>query len=360
MRASINGFYRHIRKTTLPLWIIGADGRPVKIITSVGHREASMRMLRIAVAIAFSLMAGHAVAQIGESPIRIVIPYPAGGVGDMAARMIADSMRVRLNRTVIVENKPGAAGRLGVQSVKDAPADGTVLLFTPIAPMALFPHVYDNLAYDPFRDFQPISQVGTFDLGVAVGATVPARNLKELVDWLKTHPDQAAYGTPAAGSLPHFFAVLFERAAGLDLRHVAYKGNPQAITDLIGGHLPMHFTSTQDLVEAHKAGRIRVLATSGRERSTALPEVPTFTESGYGIRGEGWYGIYAPAKTPAAVVAQLNRAVVEAVRTDEFKNRLTPLGVQTTGTSAEEFSRIQKSDSELWGPVVKASGFKPE
>jgi hypothetical protein len=223
MRASINGFYRHIKKTTLPLWIIGADGRPVKIITSVGHREASMRMLRIAVAIAFSLMAGHAVAQIGESPIRIVIPYPAGGVGDMAARMIADSMRVRLNRTVIVENKPGAAGRLGVQSVKDAPADGTVLLFTPIAPMALFPHVYDNLAYDPFRDFQPISQVGTFDLGVAVGATVPARNLKELVDWLKTHPDQAAYGTPAAGSLPHFFAVLFERAAGLDLRHVVQR-----------------------------------------------------------------------------------------------------------------------------------------
>ena len=166
--------------------------------------------------------------------------------------------------------------------------------------------------------------------------------------------------TPAAGSLPHFFAVLFERAAGLDLRHVAYKGNPQAITDLIGGHLPMHFTSTQDLVEAHKAGRIRVLATSGRERSTALPEVPTFTESGYGIRGEGWHGIYAPARTPVEVVAKLNRAVVEAVRTDEFSKRLTPLGVQPTGTSAEEFSRIQKSDSELWGPVVKASGFKPE
>ena len=195
---------------------------------------------------------------------------------------------------------------------------------------------------------------------MAVGANVPVRNLKELVDWLKTHPDQAAYGTPAAGSLPHFFAVLFARAAGLDLRHVTYKGNSQAITDLIGGHLSMHFTSTQDLVEAHKAGRIRVLATSGRERSTALPEVPTFTESGYAIRGEGWHGIYVPARTPVEVVAQLNQAVVEAVRTAEFSKRLTPLGVQPTGTSAEEFSRIQKSDSELWGPVVKASGFKPE
>jgi tripartite-type tricarboxylate transporter receptor subunit TctC len=329
-------------------------------MTTVCHREASMRMLQIAVAIAFGLMAGHAAAQIGESPIRIVRPFSAGGVGDTALRMIAESMRVRLNRTVIVESKPGAAGRLGIQSVKDAPADGTVLLFTPIAPMVVFPHVYDNLAYDPVRDFQPISQVGTFDLGVAVGANVPARNLRELVDWLKSHPDQAAYGTPAAGSLPHFFAVLFARHANLDLRHVAYKGNPQAITDLIGGHLPLFFTSTQDLVEAHKAGRIRVLATSGRARSPALPEVPTFTENGYAIHGEGWYGIYAPAKTPAEVVAQLNRAVVEAVRTDEFSKRMTPLGVQTTGTSPEEFSRIQKSDSELWGPVVKASGFKPE
>jgi tripartite-type tricarboxylate transporter receptor subunit TctC len=320
-----------------------------------------MRTIQIALAAILALaVAGHAAAQIGESPIRIVIPYPAGGVGDTAARMIADSMRTRLNRAVIIENKPGAAGRLGIQSVKDAPADGSVLLFTPIAPMVVFPHVYDNLAYDPARDFQPISQIGTFDLGVAVGANVPAKNLKELVDWLKAHPDQAAYGTPAAGSLPHFFAVLFARHAGIDLRHVAYKGNPQAITDLIGGHLPMHFTSTQDLVESHKAGRLRVLATSGRERSTALPEVPTFTESGYAIRGEGWYGIYAPARTPAEIVVQLNRAVVEAVRADEFNKRLTPLGVQPTGTSPEEFSRIQKSDSELWGPVVKASGFKPE
>ena len=320
-----------------------------------------MRMIGFALAATLGLaMTGQAAAQISGSPIRIVLPYPAGGVGDTAARMIADSMRTRLNRAVIVENKPGAAGRLGVASVKDAAADGTVLLFTPIAPMALFPHVYPNLAYDPVRDFQPISQVGTFDLAVAVGTNVPVKNLKELVDWLKAKPEHAAYGTPAAGSLPHFFAVLFARDAGIDLRHVAYKGNPQAITDLIGGHLPMFFTSTQDLVEPHNAGRIRVLATSGRERSAVMRDVPTFMESGYGIRGEGWYGVYVPAKTPVEVVSQLNQAVVEAVRSTGFGERLSPLGVQTTGTSAEEFARIQKSDSELWGPVVKASGFKAE
>lgn len=320
-----------------------------------------MRTARLVLTAALGLLVGApASAQVNEATIRIVSPYPAGGVGDTAARMIAESIRARLKRTVIVENKPGAAGRLGVQSVKDGPADGSVLLFTPIAPMALFPHVYDNLAYDPARDFQPVTQVGTYDLGVAVGAHVPARNLKELVGWLKSHPDQAAYGTPAAGSLPHFFAVLFARHAGIELRHVAYKGNAQAVSDLIGGHLPMFFTSTQDMVEAHKAGRIHVLATSGRARSPALPEVPTFAESGYDIRGEGWYGVYVRSGTPAEVVAQLSQVVVDAVRSDEFSKRLTSLGVQPTGTSAPEFAKIQKSDSDLWGPVIKASGFKPE
>ena len=319
-----------------------------------------MRMISIALATAGLVAATSANAQVRESPIHIVIPYPAGGVGDAAARMIAESMRVRLDRPVIVENKPGAAGRLGVQAVKNAPADGSVLLFTPIAPMSVFPHVYDRLGYDPVQDFEPISQVGTFDIAVAVGANVSARNLKELVEWLRVNPGQGAYGTPAAGSLPHFMAVLFARHAGLDLRHVPYKGNPQAITDLIGGHLAIFFTSTQDLVEAHQSGRIRVLATSGEQRSTVLPEVPTFAESGYGIRGDGWFGMYAPAKTPAEVVARLNQAVVEAVGAPEFRSRVTALGLRPTGTSAAELSNIQKSDSELWGPVIKASGFKPE
>jgi tripartite-type tricarboxylate transporter receptor subunit TctC len=320
-----------------------------------------MRMLRSVLALVLALvMTAHAAAQSREAPIRIVMPYPPGGVGDAIVRLIAESMRTGLDRPVVVESRPGAAGRLGVQSVKEAPADGSVLLFTPIAPMVLFPHVYDGLAYDPVRDFQAISQVGTFDLGVAVGANVPARTLRELVDWLKVDPARAAYATPAAGSLPHFAAVLFGRHTGIELRHVAYKGNQQAVADLIGGHLPMFFTSTQDLVEAHRASRVRILATTGRARSAALPDVPTFTESGYDIRGEGWYGIYAPAGTPAETVARLNRAVVDAIRAEQTGARLKALGVEPTGTSPAELSRIQEADLALWGPVVKASGFRPD
>lgn len=306
------------------------------------------------------LAAAPAFAQADDQLIRIVIPYPAGGVGDASARLIAERMRSSLNRPAIIENKPGAAGRLGVQAVRDGPADGSVLLFTPIAPMAVFPHVYEKLNYDPVGDFAPITQIATFDLAVAVGAGVPAKSLEGLVGWLKANPSQATFGTPAAGSLPHFFAVLFARTANTDLRHVAYKGNAQAIADLIGGHLPIFFTSTQDLVETHKAGSIRVLATSGAQRSTVLPAVPTFKESGYGIRGEGWYGLYAPAKTPAEVVARLNSAVVAAVRDPELSGRLRALGLKPTGTSPSDLARIQKADSDLWSGVVKASGFKPD
>ena len=159
-------------------------------------------MIRTWAAVAASLAFGMLPSAQAEQPIRIVLPYAAGGVGDATLRMIAESMRITLARPVIVENKVGAGGRLGVQAVKEAAADGSVLLFTPIAPMAVFEHVYDKLGYDPVADFAPVSQVAEFDLGVAVGRAVPAKSISELVDWLKAHPDQGAYGSPAAGSLP--------------------------------------------------------------------------------------------------------------------------------------------------------------
>jgi tripartite-type tricarboxylate transporter receptor subunit TctC len=318
-----------------------------------------MFSIRIAVAAMMSVVAlTGARGQASDVPIRIVSPYQAGGVGDATARMIAESMRAGLKRTVIVENKAGAAGRIGVQAVKDSAPDGTVLLFTPIAPMAIFTHVYDKLGYDPVADFVPISQVATFDLAIAVGAKVPSRSLSELVAWLRANPNETTYGSPAAGSLPHFLAVSFAQATKVDLHHVAYKGNSQAIIDLIGGHLPLFFTSTQDLVETHKAGQLRVLATSGAQRSRALPEVPTFMESGYRISGEGWYGVYAPAKTPTEIVAQLNASIVTAVKEAKLRDRLISLGLVPTGTSGPELARIQKADSELWGPIIKASGFQ--
>jgi tripartite-type tricarboxylate transporter receptor subunit TctC len=312
-------------------------------------------------ALAFAILhAAPARGQIGGEPVRIVFPFAAGGSGDALARLIAEHLRIALDQPVIVENRAGAQGRIGVQAVKAAAPDGKTLLLTPVAPMSVYHHVYKALAYDPVSDFQPVSQVATFDFGLAVGPQVPARSLKQLVDWVKANPSQGSYGTPAAGTLPHFFAVSFARAAGLDLRHVGYRGSAAALTDLVGGQIPILVTTTSDLLEQHKAQRIRVLATSDGQRSPVLPELPTFREAGYDIQGTGWYGVFVPAATPAEVVARLNTAIVAAVRTPAVKERLLALGLQPTGTSAAELGRIQKADSELWAPAVKASGFTPE
>jgi tripartite-type tricarboxylate transporter receptor subunit TctC len=299
-------------------------------------------------------------AQTGEQPVRIVFPFAAGGSGDALARLIAEHLRTALDRPAIVENRVGAQGRLGVQAVKTAAPDGSTLLLTPVAPMSVYQHVYKALAYDPVADFAPVSQVATFDFAVAVGPQVPAASLKELVAWLQANPAQGSYGTPGAGTLPHFLAVSFAKATGLDLRHVGYRGSAAALTDLIAGQIPIVVTTTSDLLESHKAGRIKVLATSDAARSPFLAETPTLREAGFDLVATGWYGVFAPAGTPADVVARLSAAVAASVQAPQVKERLLAFGLVPTGTSAAELGRIQKADSDLWAPAVRASGFTPE
>jgi tripartite-type tricarboxylate transporter receptor subunit TctC len=306
------------------------------------------------------LSSSQAHSQSREQPLRLVFPFAAGGSGDALARLLAEHMRTGLGVPVIVENKTGAAGRIGVQAVKGAPPDGSTILLTPIAPVAVYQHVYDPLGYDPVADFEPLAQVATFEFAVAVGPQVPAKTLKALVDWVRANPGAANYATPAAGTLPHFFAVSFARASNLDLRHVGYRGSAAALTDLVGGQISMVFTTTSDLLEMHKAERIRILATSDQQRSALLPDIPTFKEAGYAIQGTAWYAMYAPAKTPPEVVARLNEVIVAALRRPEIKARLLALGLYATGTSPAELAKIQKADSELWAPAIKASGFTPQ
>lgn len=309
---------------------------------------------------ALALTAAPASAQVGAEPVRIVFPFAAGGSGDALARLLAEHMRVALGVPVIVENRTGAQGRIGVQAVKTAAGDGKTVLLTPVAPMSVYTHVYKALAYDPVGDFQPVAQVATFDFALAVGPQVPAKSLKELVAWVGAEPSRGSYGTPAAGTLPHFFAVQFARTAGLDLRHVGYRGSAAALTDLVGGQIAIVVTTTSDLLEQHKAGGIRVLATSDKARSPFLADVPTFREAGYAIEGSGWYGVYAPAATPPETIESLNKALVAAVQVPVTRDKLLALALVPTGTSAAALGAIQKADSDLWAPAVKASGFTPE
>jgi tripartite-type tricarboxylate transporter receptor subunit TctC len=318
------------------------------------------RRLALTLAVLGAMLPSAPRAQLVEQPIKIVFPFTPGGSGDALSRLIAERMHAGLNRPVIVETRTGAAGRIGTAAVKAAAPDGHTLLLTPIAPISIYPHVYPKLEYDPFHDFAPISQLGAFGFGIAVGPQVAAKSLTELVDWVKANPAQASYAIPAAGSLPHFLGVMFGRAAKLDLRHVPYRGSAAALADVVAGHVPMIVTTIADLVQMANAGRVRVLATSDKERSPFLPEVPTFREAGYDLVATGWYGILAPAKTPPDIVARYNKVIVDAVRSPSVKERLLAFGLQPTGTTPAEFVAIVQADSDKWAPAVKASGFRPE
>lgn len=332
-------------------------GVAVRYGTKPFHWEATMRACRVlplAVLALLSIVNGT-LAQ--EQPVRIIFPFAAGGSGDGLSRLIAEKMRATVNRNVIVENRTGAAGRPGVMAVRNAAPDGNTLLITPIAPMAVYQHVYKNLEYDPIRDFVAVSQLATFDFALAVGPQVPADSLKELVAWIKADLSRASFGSPGAGTLTHFLGILFGQAIGIELRHVPYKGSAATLTDLVAGHVPMVFGTLSDLVESHKAKRIRILATAGVERSPFAPDVSTFREAGFDIEGTSWYGAFAPGRTPRNTVDRLSAVMAAAVRMPDVRERFLGWGLQPTGTTAAEFAAIQKADSARWAAGVKASGF---
>jgi tripartite-type tricarboxylate transporter receptor subunit TctC len=320
------------------------------------HRNSFIRSAWIAAVVACAA-AAPAQAQMSEQPIRVIFPFAAGGSGDALARLIAEKMQAGLNRSVIVESRTGGAGRIGVLAVKNAAPDGATLLITPIAPVAVYQHTYKTLDYDPIADFAPVSQVATFDFGIAVNPQLGVSSLKELVEWCKANPAKANFGIPATGSLPHFLGIMLGRAAGVDLKQVAYRGSAAALTDLIAGHIPMMVTTTSDLVQNHKAGKIRMLATSDKQRSPFVPEVPTFREAGYDIEATSWYAMFAPARTPREIVDRYSKVIAAAVQAPDVAEKLRAFGMMPTGTTADELARIQKADAALWGPAVKASGF---
>ncbi|MFZ1103219.1 MAG: Bug family tripartite tricarboxylate transporter substrate binding protein [Hyphomicrobiaceae bacterium] len=305
-----------------------------------------------------ALWPGPAGAQ--EQTLKIVFPFAAGGSSDAVARMLADHMQKSLGRAAIVENRPGAGGRIGLRAVKEAAPDGATLLFGGGGAITIQPHVYPNLGYDPLVDLLPITQVAKFDLALAVSGKLPVRSLPELLAWLKANPEQATFGSPGAGAGWHFLGVELGRLAKVDLRHVPYKGTPAALPDLMTGRLPMYITTVPELIEHHKSGSIRILATASASRSRFLPDVPTLRESGFDLVAPNWVAMYAPAGTPATVAERLRAAILDALRNAEIRARIETLAYEVTGTTGEELARIQRADYERWGPIIKASGFKAD
>ncbi len=295
-----------------------------------------------------------------DQTLRIVFPFSAGGAADGVARLVADHLRSSLGRSVIVENIVGAGGRLGARAVKDGPPNGTKLLFASNSQMTLQPHIYRDLGYDPFDDFIPVSQIIKSEVAFAVGGRSPIHSITEAIAWFKANPAEALYSSPGIGTGPHVAGLEFARISGLDLRHVPYKGTPAALPDIIAGRIPLYCALTAELIEQHKSGAIRILATADAARSPFLSDIPTLRESGIPIDAPGWFGFYAPARTPGDLVAILEEKIAAATNAPDARTKILAMGYQPTGTTSETLKRIQREDFERWGTVVKASGFKIE
>ncbi len=294
--------------------------------------------------------------------VKIIVGYPAGATSDALARVVAEHMAATLKQPVIVENKPGAGGRIANEVVKAAPPDGQTLLMTPIATMGIFPHSYEGqLRYDPFKDFVSVAHLSDFQVGLGEAKSVPARTLAEYVAWVKADPAKHGfYGSAAPGSIPHFFGVMFGRSAGLTLTHVPYKGTAAAMQALAGGEIAALSTVAADIRTLVHGDRARLLAVAGDRRDPAFPDVPTFRELGYDLVAKPWYALFAPAGTAPAVVERLSRAAVAAVTDPAVNRRLRDMGLEPTGYGPDRLATILRDDHARWGPVIKASGFKPD
>lgn len=296
----------------------------------------------------------------GAGAIRIIYPFAPGGGGDGTVRFLGNELSKALGESVIIENRPGADGRLGVRAVVIAPPDGRTILFTPFGPIVTHPSVYPNLPYNPLKDLVPLSQAARIEFAISTGPQTPAADLKEMVAYIRANPGKASFGSPGSGTIPHFMGILFSTAAGLDLRHVPYRGTMPALTDAAGGNIALVCSPASDAGEMHKSGLIRMLATTGAARSPFTPGIATFREQGFDIEAESWYGLYLPKGAPAAMVERYSKAFADAAQSAAGRELMERFGLVPTGTTSAELARIQQRDFERWAAPIKASGFKPD
>jgi tripartite-type tricarboxylate transporter receptor subunit TctC len=316
---------------------------------------------------AAALAALHPLAALAQAieQVKILYGFPAGSAGDSVARRVGEKLAgsAYTRNSAVVENKPGAGGRIALELLKGAPADGSTLALSPFSCTSIYPHIYSKLSYDPVKDLAPVSIAAVMHHGLAVGPLVPAsvKTVKDFLAWAKANPNDASYGSPAAGSTPHFIGALLGINNGVELKHVPYRGSIPGVTDVVGGQIAAMVTPSGDFIANHKAGKLRLLATSGKARSPFSPEVPTLAEQGFPeLTTEEWFGFYAPAKTPAAVVTAANAAINAAIKEKAVVDSLAVVGLIAQGSTVEEMARSQAAEFERWGPLVKKVGFTAE
>jgi tripartite-type tricarboxylate transporter receptor subunit TctC len=311
----------------------------------------------IAAALACVARPSPAGAQVWpQKPVRVIVPFPPGGNSDGIARVIGQRLGERLGQQFVIENKGGSMGAVAAQEVARAPADGYTL-FQPATPqIAIFPAM-TKVAYDPMKDFVPISNIGTNPFVLVVHPSVPAKTLQEFVAYVRAQPGKLSYATGGPGTLSHLSMVLFANRAALNMVHVPYKGGGPAVADLVAGHVTIYFGNLSEVIPHVKGGRLRALASSGAKRAPQLADVPTVAESGYpGFRTITWNGLMAPAGTPKEIVNKIASEVALAVKQPEVIAHLSSYGVEPLGDTPDEFAATVAADIPLWAEAVKMSG----
>jgi len=294
---------------------------------------------------------------------RIVLGFPAGSNGDALCRLFADKIKGRYAENVIVENKAGAAGRIGVDAVKAAPADGATLLFTPTSVLTLYPHIYKTLNYDPFNDFVPLSRAATVTFALAIGPKAPAdiKTLPQFVEWCRANPSLANFGSPGAGSSPHFLGATFAKAANISLNHVAYRGTSAAVMDLIGGQIPAVVVSPGNVTQYAKSGQVRILAVTSPARWELLPDIPTMAELGYPKATYlEQFAFFMKRGADAEVIDHAASAIRAAAAMPDVIKTLAEVDMKVEASASAVLTQSLRAEYDHWRDIVKSVGFTPQ
>ncbi len=315
---------------------------------------------RACIALALSLLAAGAFAQQWPSrPIKLIVPVPPGQGADIISRLIAERLGPALGQPVVVENKPGAGTMLGSEQAARSAPDGYTFLAAGSSALAINPHLYAKMAYDPAKDFAPVTQLVSIDFVLCASPALPARTVAEVLKLARDKPGALTYGSPGSGTTAHLAMALFGAQNKLELMHVPYKGSVPAMTDLIGGQIGLMVDSVAVVQSQVKAGKVRAIAVTGLKRSELLPDVPTLDEQGMrGFDVATWTGLVAPAGTPEPILERMNTEVVKILRMPDVQQKIRDLGMSPVGDSREHFTRYIASESTKWGEAVKASGAK--
>ena len=318
-------------------------------------------MKRIVPSLAASLIAAAALAQYPAKPIRLIVPFAAGGGNDSVARLVGKHLSDSLGQQLVIDNRPGAGGVLGAEFAAKAVPDGYTLFLGGVASHAVNPNLNDSLPYDPIRDFAPVALLAQAPLVLVVHPSVPADSIKALVALARSRPGQLNYASNGNGSSSHLAAVMFDSMTGVDMVHVPYKGLSPALTDLLSGRVQLMFSSVVAILPHIKAGKLRGLAVTGSRRLASMPNLPTIAESGLpGYEASSWYGVLAPAGTPREIVARLNAELVKALAQLEVRTSLLAEGAEPIGGSPEQFAAHIRSEMERLGKLIREAKIRLE